>query len=173
MFTLTETPTHAELILDRPPVNALTFDMIAAITGMTAALISHPAPVVAAINGHALGGGFVLMLCADYRVCTNADGLGLGLTEAAAGVPFPAGPIEVIKAELPPATLRQLTLSSQLLPALTARRMHIIDEIVDAPSLVNSGRERLAHLNAQPAFAAVKRQIRGPLADKLAALVDR
>ena len=46
-------------------------DMIRAITRMVSAIVSHPAPVIAAVNGHALGGGFVLMLCADFRVVTD------------------------------------------------------------------------------------------------------
>src|SRR5262249_7612962 len=35
--------------------------MVLAITGMVARLLAIPVPVVAAVNGHALGGGFVLM----------------------------------------------------------------------------------------------------------------
>ena len=34
--------------------------MVLAITRMTGALLSLPCPLVAAVNGHALGGGFVL-----------------------------------------------------------------------------------------------------------------
>ena len=36
-----------------------------AITRMTAKILSIPAPVVASIPGHALGGGLVLALCCD------------------------------------------------------------------------------------------------------------
>jgi len=41
--------------------------MIRAITRMTSVILSHPAPVVAAANGHALGGGFVLVLCDEVE----------------------------------------------------------------------------------------------------------
>jgi enoyl-CoA hydratase len=41
--------------------------MIRAITRMTSVILSHPAPVVAAVNGHALGGGFVLVLCDEVE----------------------------------------------------------------------------------------------------------
>ena len=41
--------------------------MIRAITRMTSVTLSHPAPVVAAANGHALGGGFVLVLCDEVE----------------------------------------------------------------------------------------------------------
>src|SRR6195952_3562168 len=64
--------------------------MVLAITRMTSAILSMPCPLVAAVNGHALGGGFVLMLCCDYRLAVDDAALRLGLTEARAGVPFPA-----------------------------------------------------------------------------------
>jgi enoyl-CoA hydratase len=75
--------------------------MVLAITRMTAALLALPCPVIAAVNGHALGGGFVLMLCCDYRLVADEDALRLGLTEARAGVHFPAGPIAIMKHEMP------------------------------------------------------------------------
>ena len=65
--------------------------MVLAITRMTASILSLPCPLVAAVNGHALGGGFVLMLCCDYRLVGSTDGLRLGLVEARAGVPVSCG----------------------------------------------------------------------------------
>jgi len=73
--------------------------MVLAITRMTAAVLSLSCPLVAAVNGHALGGGFVLMLCCDYRLAADDSTLRLGLTEARAGVPFPVGPTAIMKHE--------------------------------------------------------------------------
>jgi enoyl-CoA hydratase len=80
---------------------------VRAITRMVARLLEIPSPVVAAINGHALGGGFVLMLACDYRIAVDDEDAKLGMTEAKAGIPFPAGPLEVMRHELPPELLRQ------------------------------------------------------------------
>ena len=143
----------------------------AAITGMVAALCAVDAPVVAAMNGHAMGGGLVLVLCADYRIAADGEAK-FGLTEAVAGVPFPKGPVEVVAAEIPAGLRRHMTLSSAVVPAETLRRHFVIDEIVPSEALLNLARGRALSLDAQPAFAAVKAQTRGALRARLAALAE-
>src|SRR5258707_11749875 len=60
-----------------------------ALSTMLATVFSHPAPVVAAINGHAIAGGCVLACAADRRLVVR-DGGRSGLTEFPVGVPFPS-----------------------------------------------------------------------------------
>ena len=144
--------------------------LVLAITAMTASLLAIPCPVVAAVNGHALGGGFVLMLACDFRLDPQGDAARFGLTEAQAGVPFPAGPTEIIRSELPPTLLRRWTLSSATSTADTLIREGVLDELQPAAELVPKAIERATALAAQPAFRAVKRQVRGPLAERVAAL---
>lgn len=145
--------------------------MILAITQMVAALLARSAPLVAAVNGHAIGGGMVLMLCADYRMA--ADGpLKIGLAEAQAGVPFPAGPLEIIRSEIEPGILRRLTLSSQLIDAQTAHAAGLVDELCSGEKLIGTAVERAAKLASQPAFSVVKQQVRGPLAARVQAIAQ-
>lgn len=143
----------------------------AAITGMTRALIAIDAPVIAAVNGHALGGGLVLALAADYRLIAEGDAR-LGLTEARAGVPFPAGPMEIIKAELPAPLMRSLVLSSRVVASDELLRHAVFDEIVPGDQLRAASIARARDMASQPAFAAVKRQTRAALRAAMQAAGD-
>ncbi|MEM6579820.1 MAG: enoyl-CoA hydratase/isomerase family protein [Pseudomonadota bacterium] len=141
------------------------------ITAMTAALMAITAPVVAAVNGHAMGGGLVLALCADYRIAAQTEAK-FGLTEANAGIAFPAGPAAVISHELSPNLLRRLTLSSCIVDADLLLREGVFDEVVAIDVLVEMAVQRSRSLAGQPAFAEVKRQVRGELAARLAAMAS-
>lgn len=144
--------------------------MFRAITRMVARLLAIPAPVVAALNGHAMGGGFVLMLACDYRMAADVESAKFGVTEAQAGIAFPAGPLEVIRHELAPELLRRLTLTSAVVGARELLEARIVDELGRVEDLVSRSITCAARLAAQPGFRAVKQQIRGGLAQRVAAL---
>ncbi|MEM8563688.1 MAG: enoyl-CoA hydratase/isomerase family protein [Pseudomonadota bacterium] len=141
------------------------------ITGMTAAIMSISAPVVAAVNGHAMGGGMVLVLCTDYRVVVEGNAK-FGLTEASAGIAFPQGPAAVISHELGPNLLRRLTLASCIVKADDLIREGVFDEVVEADRLIDTALQRAAFLAKQPAFSDVKLQVRGKLATLLEAMTS-
>ena len=56
---------------------------------LTLDLFGFPKPVVAAVNGHALAGGCVLLLCCDRRLVVD-QGAKIGLNEIAIGLALPA-----------------------------------------------------------------------------------
>jgi enoyl-CoA hydratase len=144
--------------------------MVWAITRMVHKLYGLPFPTVAAIGGHALGGGLVLALACDLRIAVDDASAKLGLTEARAGVPFPAGPLEVIRAELPPPLLRRMTLSSAVLTPADLRAEGVIDQLVQPFDLETAAIVAANDLAAQPAFQTVKQQLRGPVVARLAQL---
>jgi enoyl-CoA hydratase len=139
-------------------------------TTLTAAIFALSCPLVAAVNGHALAGGFMLMLCCDYRLAVDDDTLRLGLTEARAGVPFPLGPLAIIKHEIPSSLLRQLTLSSRVLSPRELVAHAVIDAVTDRDSIVETAVATVRELAAQPGFRVAKRQLRGELAAELVTL---
>jgi len=144
--------------------------MVLSITRMAAALLALPCPLIAAVNGHALGGGFVLMLCCDYRLVAEDDGLRLGLTEARAGVPFPAGPIAIMKHEMPEGLLRQMTLSSRVVSPQNLLQHGVVDALASKEHILENAIAAARDLASQPAFEVVKKQVRGGLAADVQAL---
>jgi len=131
-----------------------------------------PKPLVAAINGHAVGAGMVLALVADRRVAA-AGSYKLGLTEVAAGIPFPAGPMAVVQAELSPPVVRRLTLTGVTHGPHEFAVSELVDVLVEPDRLIEASMAAAAALAAAPAYAAVKRQTRGPAIERLTAVVER
>jgi enoyl-CoA hydratase len=145
-------------------------DFARAITAMTARILAMRGPVVAALPGHAIGGGLVLALCCDYRIAADAPGARFGLTEARAGVPFPAGPAAIIRHEIPAPLLRRLTLTSAEASAADLFAAGLFDALCPAADLQARALAAAEQLASQPGFVAVKTQVRGALRDQLAAL---
>lgn len=144
--------------------------MVLSITRMAAALLALPCPLIAAVNGHALGGGFVLMLCCDYRLVADHAALRLGLTEARAGVPFPAGPLAIMKHEMPEGLLRQMTLSSRVVSPQDLLQHGLVDALASKEQILENAVAAARDLASQPAFEVVKKQVRGGLAAEVQAL---
>jgi enoyl-CoA hydratase len=145
--------------------------MLRSINRMICGLYSLPKPVVAAVPGHALGGAFVIMLAADLRLAVRGD-FRLGLTEAAAGIAFPAGPLAVVRAELSPEHARWLALGSQPASPDDLLGRGIIDRLAEPAALVAEALGEARRLAAMPAYAKVKQQLRGAAGEWLRRIVE-
>src|SRR5262249_12232253 len=63
-------------------------------------LFTFPRPVVAAVNGHAIAGGCVIVLACDTRLMAEGTGT-IGVPELVVGVPFPTSALEVVRFAVP------------------------------------------------------------------------
>lgn len=136
--------------------------MVTALNSAIYHVYSCPVPVVGAINGHAIAGGFVLALCCDWRVAANAPFL-VGLTEVRVGVPYPVAAMEVVRQELRGDLARRLVLFGQNLPSGGAVEAGVFDEAVDRDGLLERALAKADEFAALPqaAFAKSKRDLRG------------
>jgi enoyl-CoA hydratase/carnithine racemase len=122
------------------------------------ALYEHPAPVVAWVNGHAIAGGCVLALCADFRFMTARDGARIGLTEVALGLQFPPLALAVMRARVSAPAIERVVLEAALYTAEDGRRLGLVDAIGEE----DDARTMLGALSSHPgeAYATMKRRLR-------------
>jgi enoyl-CoA hydratase len=144
-------------------------EFLPALSTAVLAVFDHPRPVVAAVNGHALAGGCVLAAACDVRLMSGGT---IGLTELAAGVPFPTVPLEVMRHAVGVAADRLVLTAARLDPA-EAYRIGLVDEVVP-DDLLAAAVSSASKLAAPPAavYALSKRQLRAPAHERIAALRD-
>src|SRR5437660_387775 len=106
----------------KPPQPPSLHDIIAAIEAM-------PKPVVAALHGTALGGGFELALACHFRVAV--PGARVGLPEVKLGLLPGAGGTQRLPRLVGPEKALQMIVTGEPIGAAEARGDGIIDEIVE------------------------------------------
>jgi enoyl-CoA hydratase len=141
--------------------------MVEGINRMALGVYGLPCPVVCAITGHAIAGGFVLAVCGDHRVASSEGRY--GLTEVKVGVPYPQGAIGVVRAELTTAAARILVLGNRLVDAGECLRLGAFDEVTPPEAVIDRALEVARELAELPAdvYARTKAELR---ADTLVAL---
>jgi enoyl-CoA hydratase/carnithine racemase len=141
--------------------------------GQRAVLVWHtlPVPVIAAIRGHALGGGLQVALGADIRIAAPDATLGVleirwGLTPDMAGT-------QLLPRLVGPDVAAELTWTGRTVDAVEALRIGLVTRIADDP--LGAAHELAAEIAAHnpDAVRAAKRMLdlahTGTLADGLAA----
>jgi enoyl-CoA hydratase len=128
---------------------------------MLATVFSHPKPVVAAINGHAIAGGCVLACAADRRLMVRDAGR-IGVTELLVGVPFPAAAMEIMRCATAPQHFEDVIFGAVTYAPADAVGRGLVHELVDAEELLDRAIAAARRLAALPptAFALTKRQTR-------------
>ena len=109
-------------------------------------LFDRTKPVIAAVNGLALGGGFELALAADLMVV--AEHAQLGLPEVRVGLVADAGGLLRLPRRLPDAIARELLLTGRRMTAAEAGRWGLANRIVDAAVLMDTALALAAEIQA-------------------------
>jgi enoyl-CoA hydratase len=110
---------------------------------MFGAVARFPLPLVAAVNGPAIAGGFVLALLCDVRIA--GESARFGFPEVGRHIP-PS--YAAARAALAPAVARRLCLTGEVVDAVPAERLGIVSEVVDDPSLATHATELAAGVAA-------------------------
>ena len=124
------------------------------------ALYSFPAPVVAALSGHAVAGGCILALTADWRVLRR-DAM-IGLNEVRVGVPLPYGVAHVLRDSVHRPRLEEVALLGRNYTNEEALATGLVHEVHEEAGFEDHARARLEEFASKDpgAFAATKRYLR-------------
>ncbi|XXY52904.1 enoyl-CoA hydratase/isomerase family protein [Sorangium sp. So ce269] len=114
------------------------------------AAFRFPKPLAAAVHGHAIAGGLVLALCADF-IALGAGDHKLGLTELAVGIPFPGVAFEIVRAACPSRAFRRLVFGADLHSPAEVFEMGVGDALSAEP--LEDARRLLAKACDRPAAA--------------------
>ncbi|MGH3868158.1 MAG: 3-hydroxyacyl-CoA dehydrogenase NAD-binding domain-containing protein [Pseudonocardiaceae bacterium] len=125
---------------------------IALLKGQLRRLEKLGRPVVAAINGTALGGGLEIALACHHRIALDTPGSKIGFPEVTLGIlPGLGGVVRTVRMLGLVNALTQLLLQGQQVRPAQAKEIGIVDEVVTTPQeLLGKAREWIAaHPKAQ------------------------
>lgn len=123
----------------------------AAGTRMYAAIEDNRKPVIAAVNGFALGGGMELVLCCDIVIANQYAKL--GLPEIKLGLIPGGGGTQRSVAKLGRNRANLLLMTGAIVPASEFVTAGLVNEIVDVESLMPRALELAGMIAAEPAAA--------------------
>ena len=136
-------------------------DFVAQVKALMTRLNSHynaiercPKPVIAAINGHAQGGGSELALCCDYRIMVEDGRARIGQTESSLGMIPGAGGTQRLPRLIGKAKAMRFLIESTRLSAKEAEAVGWVDRAV-TPEEFQAAVDGLASRLAKSATLAI------------------
>lgn len=142
--------------LDRsaPEAEEQIVQMVRGLAASLAAIESCPKPVIARVNGHALGGGCELSLCCDYRVMVEDGRSRIGQTESSLGIIPGGGGTQRLVRLVGKAAALPLLYESRRLSALEAEAIGLVGRAV-SPKQLDAAVDELADRLAGAATFAI------------------
>ena len=124
-------------------------------------------PVIAAVNGHAIAGGAILALMADFRIAARGEWK-MGLTEVPLGIPFPASALELTRFAVNPSHVSRVFLAGELFAPADAMAAGLLDRVVEPDELLPAALALAAQVGKSPgaAFRVTKHALRAPAATR-------
>jgi enoyl-CoA hydratase len=144
-------------------------DFMPALSDALYEAFTFEAPLVAAINGHAIAGGCVLAACADVRLMA-AGKARIGVPEIKVGVAFPRVALDVMVYALGEQKAALLVRGADNHPPERAVELGLVDGIVEPDHLLERAVElatEMAESIPADTFALTKRQLRRATVERM------
>lgn len=136
-------------------------------------LFMLPRPVVAAVTGHALGGGALLALACDVRLAADTK-LRFGLNEVTIGLPMPSFGVEIARNAISAEWLSEAVLHGKIYTAEKALARNIVESVHSPDVLLHVATARAEGLSglATHAYETTKARLRGAAVESVRATLD-
>ena len=141
------------------------------------AVAALPMPTIAALNGHAIGGGLELALACLMRV-VSAEAK-LGLPEAKLGIIPATGGLARLPILVPRTAAAELALTGDLITGIEAKELGLVNYVVEPDRVLDRALElaakiaKVAPLAAQAICESLRRDGNLPIADANLRVEDR
>jgi enoyl-CoA hydratase/carnithine racemase len=148
--------------------------LIGALARCFRAWFATPLPVVAAVNGHAIAGGCVLMAAADRRLAADTPTSRIGASEIRVGVPFPASAMELLISAAGTDRAEEIILGAALYSPADAQRVGLVHRVCPADALLDEAfaEARLLGSGSPIAYAAAKQYLRAAAVARIDAAAE-
>jgi len=133
-------------------------------------LFSHPKPIVAALNGHAVARGCMLATACDARIMVGGKAK-IGLNEIAFGSSVFAGSVGMLRFCVGERRAQEILYAGTLYSADEALAFGLVDAIATDAGLIDEARSAARQLAAKDpeAFRSIKQLLRKPIIDEMLA----
>lgn len=121
------------------------------LTGIGGPLLTLKKPLIAAVQGFCVGGGFELAMCADIIVA--ADTAQFGLPETKVGIIGECGVVHRAVRQLPHHIAMAMILTGERIKADVAERFGLVNEVVPYADLAAAARKWADKINAASPLA--------------------
>lgn len=172
-FLLTSSNTKFFSIgLDIPSVYDLSIvkfrEFYRSFTDLCLQILSIPKPVIAAITGHAIAGGYILALCCDYRFIAEGRKL-VGLNEIKLGVPVPYVADCMLRHLVGYRIARDVMDKGEFFEPSVATKLGLVDQVTTPELLIPASVEEVYNLSAHSpeAYSLIKRNRIEPILDEV------
>jgi enoyl-CoA hydratase/carnithine racemase len=136
-------------------------------------VMTFPKPVIGAIIGHAIAGGYILSLCCDYRFISGGRKL-VGLNEVKLGLPVPFVADCILRRMVGFRKARDIIDSGDFYIPDDALRLGLVDEVVPIDHLVQRSIEKIEELASASlhAYSLIKQNRVEPIEAEIESQLD-
>lgn len=117
-------------------------------------ILLHPKPVVAAVNGYALGGGCELAAACDFRIASEKARF--GQPEINLGLVPGWGGTQLLQRIIGPARAKEMIMTGAMLNAQEAQHLGLVNKVVEADELNEEVRAFAESLSRGPNMALME-----------------